>query len=296
MTMPSQLQRVGGAFRHTLANLVTGLRVLARPPRFGSLRETIYRRPGPWIVTALGLLALGLLLVPTADVAAIVGARKLSRFWIVEPFDFYTDFGRSNWFLWPTAAVVVVCAALASERLGRVASATLAALMVRFGFLFIAIGLPGLFVTIAKRIIGRARPFVGGAPDPYLFSPMAFHVHYASLPSGHTTTAFAAAFAIAALWPRTRYVMAAYAILIAVSRVVVGAHHPSDAVAGALVGILGAMLARQWFAVRGLGFVVMPDGEVRPKPGPNRGRLLRLLETLAARARAVVRGRARSTT
>jgi hypothetical protein len=39
-----------------------------------------------------------------------------------------------------------------------------------------------------------------------------------------------------------------YAALIAASRVVVFAHFPSDVVAGAVVGGVGAVLVRDWFA------------------------------------------------
>ena len=50
----------------------------------------------------------------------------------------------------------------------------LAAIMVRVGFLFTAIAVPSLFVTIIKRMIGRARPMVGGSLDPFLFSPFSW--------------------------------------------------------------------------------------------------------------------------
>jgi hypothetical protein len=42
----------------------------------------------------------------------------------------------------------------------------LAMLRMRFGFLFLAIGLLGLFVSIVKRLIGRARPYVGSRDNP----------------------------------------------------------------------------------------------------------------------------------
>ena len=47
--------------------------------------------------------------------------------------------------------------------LPRMSQLVLAAITVRVGFLFVAIGVPGLFVTIVKRMIGRARPLVGGS-------------------------------------------------------------------------------------------------------------------------------------
>jgi len=112
--------------------------------------------------------------------------------------------------------------------------------MVRVGFLFAAIAVPGLFVTIVKHVIGRARPMVGGHIDPFLFSPFSWPAAYASLPSGHATTAFSVLVAFGSLFPRWRTELIIYAGLISLSRIVVNAHHPSDVFAGALVGTTSA--------------------------------------------------------
>ena len=45
-----------------------------------------------------------------------------------------------------------------------------------------------------------------------------------------------------------------YAVAIAASRLVLLAHHPSDVVGGAVIGLLGALCLRYWFAARQLGF------------------------------------------
>src|SRR5262249_56170104 len=102
------------------------------------------------------------------------------------------------------------------------------AIGVRLGFLFLAIGLPGLVFTIGKRLVGRARPFVEGSADPLIYRPLGWSVEYASLPSGHAVDSFAAAMAIGVLWPRMRPLMWTYAVVIAVSRVVLTAPFPTD--------------------------------------------------------------------
>ena len=70
--------------------------------------------------------------------------------------------------------------------------------------------------------------------------------------------------AFGALWPRTRRYLLIYALLIVVSRVVVTAHYPSDVLAGALVGAVGALLVRRWFAMRRLGFSDRPGRRAAP--------------------------------
>jgi membrane-associated phospholipid phosphatase len=158
----------------------------------------------------------------------------------------------------------------------------LAAVMVRVGFLFAAIAVPSLFVTIVKRIIGRARPNVGGSLDPFLFSPFKWHAAYAAMPSGHATTAFAVLVAFGTLWPRARTALLIYALLIAISRVVVTAHYPTDVLAGALVGVVGAMMVRRYFALRRLGFSIGPGGEVHQFPGPSLRRIKAVARGLLA--------------
>src|ERR1019366_3933713 len=111
----------------------------------------------------------------------------------------------------------------------------------RLEFVFFAVLVPVLAGEIIKWIVGRGRPFVGGEANPFNFEHFAGTEAYASFPSGHAITSFALAFAVSALWPRARAAMIVYAVLIAVSRLVLLAHHPSDVVAGALIGVIGAM-------------------------------------------------------
>jgi undecaprenyl-diphosphatase len=199
------------------------------------------------------------------DVAASDWARALPV-WFTDIFEQITDFGLSGWFLFPLGLSLMCLAAAASRPLSLRAQNLLAMLSVRFGFLFLAIGLPGLFVAIVKRLIGRARPYVGSHDDPFAYLPFIWQPEYASMPSGHATTAASAAIAIGALLPRARGVMWVYALIIMFSRIVVLAHHPSDVIAGGLVGVVGVGLVRRWFAARRLLFSAT---DLRALPWPS---------------------------
>ena len=77
--------------------------------------------------------------------------------WLTRFADQITDFGLSGWFLYPLALFLLFLAAVTRSWLPAATQETLALLVARAGFLFMAIALPGLFVTIVKRLIGRAR-------------------------------------------------------------------------------------------------------------------------------------------
>ena len=221
--------------------------------------------PVPAIAASVVTLIVVVVSMFMLDSAATDWALQLPQ-WVRNAFEEITNFGLSGWFLFPFGFALLGLAAVISPAMPRFAQAVLTALAARFGFLFLAIAVPGLFVTIVKRLIGRARPSVGSHDDPFAYMPFVWRPEYASMPSGHATTAVAAAIAIGAIWPRTRWVMWLYALTIMLSRVVVIAHHPSDVIAGALVGAAGAFLVRRWFAARRLLFRAR---DLRADPGPS---------------------------
>ena len=95
----------------------------------------------------------------------------------------------------------------------------------------------GLLDQVVKNVACRARP--GAATAGRFFAEFPCFAHgyaLASFPSGHATTAFAAAVIIALWYPRAALPALALAMLVAVSRIFLGAHFPSDALAGALLG------------------------------------------------------------
>jgi len=283
MSLANGFNRIDGEgaamLRRCLANVRTALLILTRPARTRAAWPWM-ARPRQAAIAGGIIVAVLLLLMVTIDAAAIRGAGRLPR-WIISAFDDITDFGKSGWFLWPLGLLFLALAAL-PPMLTSFSQRVLAAIMVRIGFLFTAIAVPSLFVTIIKRLIGRARPLVGGSLDPLLYSPFVWRADYAGMPSGHATTAFAVLVAFGTLWPRSRTLWLTYALLIAISRVVVTAHYPSDVLAGALVGIGGAIMVRHYFAQRRLGFAIGPDGAVHQFAGPSLRRIKAVARDLLA--------------
>jgi membrane-associated phospholipid phosphatase len=195
-----------------------------------------------------------------------VALAKSLPLWVVETFNEITDFGKSGWFLIPIGGAIVLAAILSTPAAGRMTNLVLTGLIVRLGYVFVAIALPGLLVAIVKRLIGRVRPSELG---PFAYVPWSWKPAFASMPSGHATTAAAAAIAIGALWPKARVPMWIYAAVIMASRVIIEAHYVSDVIAAGFVGGFGAILVRNWFAARRLAFVPGTDGAVHALPGPS---------------------------
>jgi len=139
----------------------------------------------------------------------------------------------------------------------------------RLEFFLAAVVVPLLAGELIKWIVGRGRPFVGGHANPFNFAPFAGTEAFASFPSAHAITSAALAFAVSAAWPRVRGAMIIYAVAIAGTRLVLLAHHPSDVVGGALIGLIGAMWVRYWFAAGRLGFAIRHDGRIVPLGRPS---------------------------
>ncbi len=264
--------------RRCANNLVASAKMLLRPARIHPAKPWLWppRKLIVAVAIALAVFLFGMYLI---DAPAIIYARTLPR-WVKEFFDWITDFGKSGWMLWPLGILFIALAAL--PRPDGISQRVLAAVMVRVGFLFWAIALPGIATNILKHIIGRARPFVPGIADPTVFAPFTWPAAYASLPSGHATTAFSVLVAFGILWPRARTALLIYAVLICISRVVLTAHHPTDVLAGAVMGAAGTLLVARIFALHRLGFSVKPDGTLFVYPGPSFRRIKSVARELLA--------------
>jgi undecaprenyl-diphosphatase len=117
----------------------------------------------------------------------------------------------------------------------------------------IGVSAAGLLGQLVKLSTCRARPSAAAA-GRFLseFPCLLAGYHTASFPSGHATTAFAAATFLALWRPGWSLPAFAAACLVAASRVELGAHFPSDVLAGALLGTAVALGCWTWAERRGL--------------------------------------------
>jgi undecaprenyl-diphosphatase len=247
---------------------------LVRAPSHSRRAEAARRlaRHSLWLSMAGAALIIALMLAVDATEIQLMPARGTPGLW---PVRILTDFGKDEYVL-SVLGVALVAVALVAAGLHGTRRALLLGFGTRLQFVFLSVAFSVFVAEMLKYLIGRGRPFVGGEPNPFNFVPFEGTGAYASLPSGHAVTAFALAFAVSALWPRLRVVMFTYAAVILLTRLVLLAHHPSDVVAGALVGIVGAMAVRYWFAARRLGFMIGGDGTIRALPGLPGRRLKRV--------------------
>lgn len=107
----------------------------------------------------------------------------------------------------------------------------------RAGFVLISALLTQLIlIEIAlKHAVGRLRP--AKALDEIVLRDMLTNIDSFSFPSGHSMVSFLGADFIGRRFPGLRAPLLFIALLIALTRPVVGAHYPSDITVGALLGL-----------------------------------------------------------
>jgi len=135
------------------------------------------------------------------------------------------------------AFLLIVLVIVGGSRLPRVRSAG--------GWGLLALGISGVMANILKVLVHRARPYVE-LPHPDSWMSYVRDHRFQSFPSGESTTAFAVAVALGLWFPRARAPLIMVAAVVALARVVVGDHAPSDVWAGAMLGTAVA----QWVGSR----------------------------------------------
>jgi membrane-associated phospholipid phosphatase len=191
-----------------------------------------------------------------------------------EPFGFVTHFGLSDWVLIPSLLILLLGLLALRMPVGRYRAA-IAELSLLSGFIFVAVGLPGLAVNLLKRLFGRARPDHYPELGAFHFQPILNDWSFQSFPSGHSTTAIGTALVVGFLFPRFFSLILFIAVMTGLSRIVTGQHYATDVIAGFVVGGLGAYIIRNEFARRRWLFAARADGSIRFRGLPKLRRLFR---------------------
>lgn len=270
MTLPREALLARAGYGARLAALIRqGIAQVVRPASHSRRAEAARANARQTLLLWGGaaVLILGLMFWLDAHEITWMPKRGDPSLWLLR---IVTDFGKSQYVLIALAALLTLVVILAARMAGP-PHAVLAGLAARLQYILISVGLAVGIGEVLKGMIGRGRPFVGGAPNAFNFWNFAWSEAYASFPSGHSTTAGALAFTLVALWPRLLWPMVIYAIVIVLTRLVLLAHHTSDVVAGLVLGMSVAMLVRYWFAARRAVFVIRADGSMAAKRGMRPG-------------------------
>jgi undecaprenyl-diphosphatase len=163
---------------------------------------------------------------------------------VVAPLELLTELGKSTWYLVACAGGYLVFRFLVPRRRPRSIAA----------FLFWAVAGSGILLNVIKAILGRARPVQ--LFDHGDFGWHFFETAYAktSFPSGHTNTIVALTLGLAIVAPPSRplqLALAVVAVVVALTRVFLTHHYPSDIVAGAYLAVVTTLWLRDFMVRRG---------------------------------------------
>lgn len=177
---------------------------------------------------------------------------------IARPFyDFFatiTRLGESGWIFATCTVCIVGALSLRHRGWGKRIDVMLGLFAGRAFFVLSVNAVAGLLSIAFKMFFGRARPRLLDMVGPFHFDMFSWKSSVLSFPSGHSVTAFATVTALAFMAPRLGSWLFVLAVLIAASRVITGAHYPSDVIAGAALGFATVIVMRRAFAARQIVF------------------------------------------
>lgn len=200
------------------------------------------------VITLLGVAAFFLL---DAQAGAMYGQWPE---WIRRPSRFLTDLGKSWWIIVGTVTIIVA-GILVNRFSGREDRRRLGATAIQAAsYVLISVVVAGLISNIFKRAIGRPRPELFGDHGLFSFNPFMHDADYESFPSGHATTCGALWTALALLFPPLRWPLLLIGLYLALTRVFVGAHFPSDVLVGFGWGMWFAFFLAVVYARHGIVF------------------------------------------
>lgn len=186
----------------------------------------------------------------------IAESRNLAPPAVLDFFQLITDIGKSDWILIPSGLFCLLLVFVDWQSLARRQQVWLSGLLFDAWFLFLSVAGSGIIVLTIKQLAGRARPKHLETLGYDFFDPMRFEASFTSFPSGHSVTIAALATVLALRFPKLKIIWIIFALAIGVSRILVGAHYPSDVIVGLMLGALFTLFLARFFANRNFGFTV----------------------------------------
>lgn len=239
-------------------------------------------QPAFVLATTLILAFLAVLMLDPGAQALLGGAKGGWRSFLKT----LTSFGEGVEILVASAAILIFTLGVSVEGLTRRIRAAIVEIGFAAAFSFTAVAGSGIAASLIKNAIGRARPEHVTGSGIFELHPLAFSARFASFPSGHSTTAGATAMVLALLFPKLRWPIVAAGIAVALSRILLDAHYPSDVVAGFGFGAAFTLALAQGSARRNLVFRQGAAGRLEPKAADRPGNWPDVLAALIARAKA----------
>ncbi len=162
--------------------------------------------------------------------------KSLNSVYLKEFFEDITRLGSSSWYF--AISIIGFGVVYLNNKLGFIKIEKQKKISNFFISSFFYILVVGIVTQVLKHIVGRPRPNHTNFEDSFGFNFFTFDSNFHSFPSGHSSTIFIVCFILVATFPKLKYFFYFLASVIALSRVVVGAHFFTDIVAGAILALI----------------------------------------------------------
>jgi undecaprenyl-diphosphatase len=175
---------------------------------------------------------------------------------LIRVFEVITKAGESGWLFALSILTLVYALFRQSRAQNRSLRARYGLLASQALYFFAVQAVSGILSQVAKHLVGRARPKMIDTLGPQHFDLLSVKAVLASFPSGHTTSVVAAAAALSFFLPRRTWLFFALALPVAASRLIIGAHYPSDVLGGVFLGLASAFGVARVFGRRKIAFTL----------------------------------------
>ncbi len=209
-----------------------------------AVRQNLWRLPLGWLLglTAITCIGLGLYVDRAAVLWAASLDEKYRRF-----FEIVTELGDATGWLIGLLVALVTSVVISRRTLSPKTRQRMLLHAWNCWFVILSCLVSGAIHHALKMLIGRYRPRYFFADNLYGLSPLNFNIAENSFPSGHTQTIASICFALYLIYPRPATLYLTIAALVALSRVMLQAHYPSDVVGGIYLGICTAILLKRHY-------------------------------------------------